>query len=74
MEFEGKAPTSQFDIRPELLESPWTEDDGVIREFYFNNEESHAHDMEVPCQAWRSHCARWPCAPHHCPVAPGVGF
>ena len=51
MEIEMKAPTSQFDIRPELLESPWTEDDGVIREFYFNNEESHAHDMEVPCQA-----------------------
>lgn len=40
-------PPAKFDIRPELLESPWTEDDGVIREFFFNNEESHDHDMQV---------------------------
>jgi len=41
------APPKQFEIRRELLASPWTEDDGVIREFHFNNEQSHAHDMQV---------------------------
>ena len=40
-------PPGQFNVRPELLESPWSEDDGVVREFFFNNEESHAHDMQV---------------------------
>jgi hypothetical protein len=39
---------TKFEVRPELLTaSPWTEEDGIIREFFFLNEEFHARDMEI---------------------------
>jgi hypothetical protein len=40
---------TKFEVRPELLTaSPWTEEDGIIREFFFLNEEFHARAI------WRS--------------------
>ena len=35
------------DVRPELLESPWNEDDGVIREYLFAHDATLKQKMEV---------------------------
>ena len=38
---------SMADVRPELLESPWNEDDGVIREYLFAHDATLKQKMEV---------------------------
>ena len=43
----AEANLTPLGVRPGLLESPWTEEDGVIREYFFLNERSFEQKIKV---------------------------